>query len=175
MDGNTHNSGETRAIDNIDKEIINVAGKSKEDKVRKKDAQTTLLAKKLQKDKFFKIWELYKAKENTDKLTKANIAAHFFFLGAKSAFILGMKDYDTIKDDNKESKIKEMQTKRKFSEIKKNALKIRNEGGLNIDGTVAFLRNAIEENKNNPELKARLEKEISFLLDYKLKKLASKV
>ena len=148
-----------------DKDIPTPAD-ARKDRQIKEQTQTSILAKKLQKEAFHNIWEAYKAKENMDRLAKSNVAAHFFYLGAKSAFMQGMKDYGKVKADNKEKKIRQMQVTRKLRDIKRNALKL-SKGGLDIDKTIGSLRKALDENREDPDLSKSITDEINFLLEYK--------
>jgi len=138
--------------------------------LKKESERANLLAKKFQKESFHQIWEFYKAKEDLEKLTKGNVAAHFFYLGAKTAFEQKPKDYEDMKKDHEARKLEEMKTEKKLKEIRRNMLKIKEGKGLDIKKTVRYLELALKENKDNRTIKENLEEEIEFLKDYGKKK-----
>lgn len=144
--------------------------KSRQLSLKKESERANLLAKKLQKESFHQIWEFYKAKEDLEKLTKGNVAAHFFYLGARTAFEQKPKDYEDIKKDHEAKKIEDMKTEKKLKDIRRNMLKIKEGKGLDIKKTVRYLESALEENKGNRTIKESLEEEIEFLREYGKKK-----
>ncbi|MCK5289864.1 MAG: hypothetical protein KAJ56_02875 [Candidatus Aenigmarchaeota archaeon] len=144
--------------------------KSRQLSLKKESERSNLLAKKLQKESFHQIWEFYKAKEDLEKLTKGNVAAHFFYLGAKTAFEEKSKDYGDIKKDHEAKKIEDMKTEKKLKDIRRNMLKIKEGKGLDIKKTIKYLESALKENKDNKTIKENLEEEIEFLKEYGKKK-----
>ncbi|MCK5289405.1 MAG: hypothetical protein KAJ56_00540 [Candidatus Aenigmarchaeota archaeon] len=144
--------------------------KTKQISLKKETERSNLLAKKLQKESFHQIWEFYKAKEDLEKLTKGNVAAHFFYLGARTAFEEKSKDYGDIKKDHEAKKIEKMKTEKKLRDIRKNMLKLKEGSGLDIKETVKYLESAIKDNKDNTTIKDSLDEEIEFLKEYGKKK-----
>ena len=144
--------------------------KTKQLSLKKESERSNLLAKKLQKESFHQIWEFYKAKEDLEKLTKGNVAAHFFYLGAKTAFEQKPKDYEDIKKDHEARKIEEMKTEKKLRDIRRNMLKIKEGKGLDIKKTIKYLESALKENKDNSTIKESIEEEIKFLKEYEKRK-----
>ena len=139
-------------------------------KITKESERSNLIAKRLQNEAFYPIWQLYDAKENIEKISKEKLAAHFFYLGAKAAFEHKTKDYNVIIKNNENKKLKELQTQKKLKEIKRNTFKIKKNKGLDIKKTIKLLKSALEENIENETIKEELEKEIQFLIDYEKKK-----
>ncbi|NOQ55813.1 MAG: hypothetical protein GQ477_03320 [Nanohaloarchaea archaeon] len=152
---NEENEKETRLIT-----------KTIQTKIKKTTERSNLLAKKIQKDAFYTIWDSYKAKEDIDKMTKEEIAQHLFYLGAKVAFEQKTKDYNDIKRGNEHKKIEEMKTQKKLKEIKRNIFKIKKNKGLDIKKTIKDLKTAIKENDDDQRITEELKKEIKFLKEY---------
>ncbi|MBW6451966.1 MAG: hypothetical protein K0B02_04540 [DPANN group archaeon] len=167
------NTSETDTVNKNEKEVLFLKESRKKDKVLKKQTQLSIMARNIQDSFFFPIWSVYKVKENIDKIKKVNIASHFFFLGAKSAFKQGIKDYTIERSENKQNKMHKMELARKLKEIKKNALKVHN-GGLNLKYTLDYLKQAISDNNDNPDLIKSLNSEIDFFTEYQKKKVKIK-
>lgn len=144
--------------------------RSRQLSLKKESERSNLLAKKLQKESFHQIWEFYKAKEDLEKLTKGNVAAHFFYLGARTAFEQKPKDYEDMKKDHEAKKIEEMKTEKKLKDIRRNMLKIKEGKGLDIKKTIKYLESALKENKDNSTIKENIEEEIEFLKEYEKRK-----
>lgn len=139
-------------------------------RLKKESERSNLLAKSLTKETFHQIWELYKTKEDTDRMTKEEIAQHLFYLGAKTAFEQKSKDYTDMKRGNDYRKMEELKTQRKLKEIKRNIFKIKEDKGLDIKKTIKDLKSAIRENNGNQRIAEELKKEIEFLKDYDKKR-----
>lgn len=139
-------------------------------RLKKESERSNLLAKSLTKETFLEIWDIYKAKEDTDKMTKEEIAQQLFYLGAKTAFEQKSKDYTDMKRGNDYRKIEEMKTQRKLKEIKRNIFKIKENKGLDIKKTIKDLKSAIRKNSDNQRITEELKKEIEFLKDYDKKR-----
>ncbi|MCK5373342.1 MAG: hypothetical protein KAJ20_03320 [Candidatus Aenigmarchaeota archaeon] len=160
---------EPKENNNKDKNLKDIP-KTRQLSLKKESERSNLLAKKLQKESFHQIWEFYKAKEDLEKLTKGNVAAHFFYLGAKTAFEQKPKDYEDIKKDHEARKIEEMKTEKKLRDIRRNMLKIKEGKGLDIKKTIKYLESALKENKDNSTIKESIEEEIKFLKEYEKRK-----
>ena len=156
---------EQKEMNNKEEESKDIP-KSRQLSLKKESERSNLLAKKLQKESFHTIWEFYKAKEDLEKLTKGNVAAHFFYLGARTAFEKKSKDYGDIKKDHEAKKIEDMKTEKKLRDIRRNMLKIKEGKGLDIKKTIKYLESALKENKDNGIIKENIEEEIEFLKDY---------
>ncbi|MCK5593662.1 MAG: hypothetical protein KAI18_00305 [Candidatus Aenigmarchaeota archaeon] len=139
-------------------------------RLKKESERSNLLAKSLTKETFLGLWDIYKAKEDTSKMTKEEIAQQLFYLGAKTAFEQKSKDYTDMKRGNDYRKIEEMKTQRKLKEIKRNIFKIKENKGLDIKKTIKDLKSAIRENSDNQRITEELKKEIEFLKDYDKKR-----
>ncbi len=139
-------------------------------RLKKESERSNLLAKSLTKETFLDIWDTYKTKEDTGKMTKEEIAQQLFYLGAKTAFEQKSKDYTDMKRGNDYRKIEDMKTQRKLKEIKRNIFKIKENKGLDIKKTIKDLKSAIRENIDNQRITEELEKEIKFLKDYDKKR-----
>ncbi|MBW6462544.1 MAG: hypothetical protein K0B07_05875 [DPANN group archaeon] len=140
-------------------------------KLKKESERSNLLAKSLTKETFHQLWELYKLKEDTGRMTKEDIAQNLFYLGAKTAFEQKSKDYTDMKRGNEYRKIEELKTQRKLKDIKRNIFKINKDQGLDIKKTIKDLKSAIREHKDNQKITEELEKEIEFLKDYNKNKI----
>lgn len=139
------------------------------EKERLRMERHNLIAKRLQKENFRRIWDYYKAKEDMDTLSKGNVAAHFFYLGAKTALGLKEKDYEKIKREAKDKKLKQLKIERELREIKKSSLKL-GKKGLNIKASVRALEKALKKHQKERGLAKHIRAEIRFLEKYERKK-----
>ncbi len=141
---------------------------NKQKKLQTEKQRSNILARKLKTKSFNTIWEYYTLKEDIDRISKSDIAAHFFYLGAKSAFEEKTKDYDSIKKDKESEKIERMRNEKKIRDLKKNIFKI-GKDGLDIDKTIKKLRRYLDETEETT-IRDYIEKEIAFLEEYRKKR-----